>query len=239
LLDGITRVVTRKILSSLDKTKGFFIFNEEDLSMNEEFDITIGELLDQQAADYPENEAVVYVDEDIHYTYRQFREICDQAARGFMGLGIKAGDHVAIWADNRPEWLVTQFATGKMGGILVTVNTNYRAMELEYLLRHSDAQTLILSAGMRINYPEVLYEVCPELKQSEPGRLHSSKLPYLRNVIYLGREEAPPGMFHWNDVMKKGEILDNDLLIKRQASLKPDDVINMQYTSGTTGFLKG
>lgn len=207
--------------------------------MGEEFNITIGDLLDQKASQYPDNDAVVYVEEDIKYTYQQFRDICNLAAKGFMGLGIEVGDHVAVWAENQPEWLITQFATGKMGGILVTVNTNYRAMELEYLLKHSDAQTLILSEGLRVSYPEILYEVCPELKYSKPGELRSKNLPHLKNVIYIGKGEAPAGMYHWNDVIKAGRKISDAQLKERQDSLNPDDVINMQYTSGTTGFPKG
>lgn len=201
--------------------------------------MTLGELLDKQAVKYSENEAVVYTEKEIRYSYREFRDVCNQAAKGFMELGIDIGDHVAIWAHNQPEWLITQFATGKMGGVLVTVNTNYRAMELEYLLKQSDAETLILSEGMRADYPEILYEICPELKRSEPGELESENLPHLKNVIYIGDEDAPTGMYHWNDIMELGKQVSNMELRKRQNSLNPDDVINMQYTSGTTGFPKG
>ncbi|ADL13391.1 AMP-dependent synthetase and ligase [Acetohalobium arabaticum DSM 5501] len=202
-------------------------------------EMTLGELLDRQAIKYSENDAVVYTEKEIRYSYREFRDVCNQAAKGFMELGIDVGDHVAIWAHNQPEWLITQFATGKMGGVLVTVNTNYRAMELEYLLKQSDAETLILSEGMRADYPEILYEICPELKSSEPGELKSENLPHLKNVIYIGDGDVPAGMYHWNDIMELGKQASNVKLRKRQNSLNPDDVINMQYTSGTTGFPKG
>ncbi|SJZ32357.1 AMP-binding protein [Selenihalanaerobacter shriftii] len=207
--------------------------------MNKELKMTIGELLDQQVAKYGDNDAVVYVEEGIRYNYRQFRDVCNQAAKGFMELGIEVGDHVAVWANNRPEWLITQFATGKMGGVLVTVNTNYRAAELEYLLKHSDTKTLILSEGMRTSYSEILYEICPELKNSKPGGLNSEKFPHLKHVIYIGEGEAPAGMYHWDDIMEMGKEVSDFDLKKRQATLDPDDVINMQYTSGTTGFPKG
>lgn len=207
--------------------------------MEEKFKITLGKLLDQKAEQHPENDAVVYRKKSINYSYSQFRDICNQAAKGFMELGIEAGDHVAIWSHNQPEWLITQFASGKMGGILVTINTNYRAMELKYLLKHSDAQTLILSDGIRVNYPDILYEICPELKQSEPGELQSENFPHLKNIIYIGEEETPAGMYHWEDIMKAGKKVSDTVLHRRQDNLNPDDVINMQYTSGTTGFPKG
>ncbi len=207
--------------------------------MGEKFNITLGELLDEKAAIYPDNEAVVYVGRGIRYTYEQFRGVCNLAARGFMELGIKTGDHVAVWAENQPEWLITQFATGKMGAVLVTVNTNYQVMELEYLLKHSDTQTLILSQGVRANYPEILYKICPELKHSTPGKLKSKKLPHLKNVIFMGEGETPAGMISWEEVLERGFRVSEEKLIERQNSLNPDDVINMQYTSGTTGFPKG
>ncbi len=207
--------------------------------IGKKFNVTLGELLDQKAARYPENDAVIYRKENINYSYSQFRDVCNQVAKGFMELGVKIGDHVAVWSHNQPEWLITQFATGKMGGILVTVNTNYRAMELEYLLKHSDAQTLIISEGMRVNYPEILYEVCPQLRLSEPGELQSKNLPHLKNVIYIGEGEAPPGMYHWEEIMKAGQKVSDTEFRRRQDNLNPDDVINMQYTSGTTGFPKG
>ena len=207
--------------------------------MEDTFDITLGDLLDKQAKRYPENDAVIYREKGSRYSYQEFNSICKLAARAFMKLGINPGDHLAIWAENQPEWLITQFATGKMGAVLVTVNTNYRAMELEYLLKHSDAQTLILSKGIRTSFPNILYKICPELRNSRPGELRSRNLPHLRNVIYIGEEEAPAGMFHWEDVLEAGLEVSNEELQERQQELKPDDVINMQYTSGTTGFPKG
>src|SRR6056297_1772313 len=162
------------------------------------FNLTLGELLNLRESEYPQEEAAVYPELGLRYTYREFKKICNQAAKGFMKLGIKQGDHVAVWSHNRPEWLITQFATGKMGCILVTVNTNYRAMELKYLLKHSDTQTLIVSDGKRVSFPELIYKICPELKHSQPGKLKSEKFPHLKNVIYIGKGKAPPGMYHWN-----------------------------------------
>ncbi|PKM83151.1 MAG: AMP-binding protein [Firmicutes bacterium HGW-Firmicutes-14] len=202
-------------------------------------EITLGELLDIQARSHPDNDALVYVDRGLRYTYEQFNEVCRTAARGFMRLNIKKGDHVAIWATNVPEWVITQFATGKMGAVMVTVNTSYKLFELEYLLKQSDATTLVLIDGWRdSSYTGMLNDLCPELKDSEPGKLNSKRLPMLKNVIYIG-DNCPPGMFTWEQVMETGREVPDSELDERQASLDPDDVINMQYTSGTTGFPKG
>ena len=201
--------------------------------------VTVGELLENVAKQQGKREAVVYADRGLRYTYEQFNEVCRQAARGFMGLGIEKGENVAIWATNTPEWLVTQFATGKMGAVLVTVNTNYREAELEYLLKQSDSSTIILIEQFREHsYIDTLYSIVPELKSSEPVKLVSKRLPKLKNVIVLC-EKTYEGTFNWQDVMEKGKEITEEQLQFRMNSLHYDDVINMQYTSGTTGFPKG
>lgn len=202
--------------------------------------ITIGGLVDEMASRYPDSDALVYPFRGIRYSYSKFRDVCNQAAKGFMKLGIKKGENIAIWANNVPEWVISQFSTGKMGAVLVTVNTNYRSFELEYLMKQSDSTTLILVGGVKEadEYLKIVYELCPELHSCKPGQLNSVKLPLLKNVIFLG-EQQQPGMFTWADVMAMGsEVPDTDLAT-RQSSMEPDDVINMQYTSGTTGFPKG
>ncbi|MEI2663381.1 AMP-binding protein [Rossellomorea sp. LJF3] len=200
---------------------------------------TVGDLLEEKARIQPDIEAVVYADRGLRWSYHEFNQLCRQAAKGFMNLGINKGDHIAIWASNTPEWLVSQFSTGKMGAVLVTVNTNYRSAELEYLLRQSDSQTIILMEEFRgASYIDMLYEICPELKSSEPGELKSAKLPFLKNVIVLG-ENSYPGTYSWEDIMEKGKEVEDHELDERLSSLSPHDVINMQYTSGTTGFPKG
>ena len=202
-------------------------------------DITLGELMDIQAGNHPDNDALVYVDRGLRYTYNEFNEICRRAAKGFMKMGIKKGDHVAIWATNVPEWVATQFATGKMGAVMVTINTNYKVFELEYLLKQSDATTLILIDGWKdSSYTGIIDELCPELKESQPGDLNSERLPLLKNVIYIG-DDCPPGMYSWSELIEMGNTVSDAELEERQNSLKPDEVINMQYTSGTTGFPKG
>ncbi|AST94099.1 AMP-binding protein [Sutcliffiella cohnii] len=201
--------------------------------------VTVGELLENVAKRQGKREAVVYADRGLRYTYEQFNEVCRQAARGFMALGIEKGENVAIWATNTPEWLVTQFATGKMGAVLVTVNTNYREAELEYLLKQSDSSTIILIEQFRDHsYIDTLYSLVPELKSSEPGKLVSKRLPKLKNVIVLS-EKKYEGTFNWQDVIEKGKEITEEQLQFRMNSLHYDDVINMQYTSGTTGFPKG
>ncbi|WP_110929717.1 AMP-binding protein [Bacillus massiliglaciei] len=201
--------------------------------------VTVGQLLKDTAQKYPENEAVVYHDLDLRYTYQEFENVCRQAAKGFMSLDIQKGDHIAIWATNRPEWLITQFSTAKMGGILVTVNTNYQKTELEYLMRQSDSSTLILIDGYKDHsYIDTLYEIVPELADAIPGQLRSEKMPKLRNVIVLG-EKRYPGTFSWRDLIQGGNSVSEDALDIRISSLDYHDVINMQYTSGTTGFPKG
>lgn len=207
--------------------------------MSEILHITIGKLLEQVANERPEHEAVVYPDRDLRYTYKQFDEQCRKVAKGYMKLGLDKGDKLAIWTTNYPEWLTTQFATGKMGAVLVTVNTSYQSAELEYLLKQSDATTIVLMEEYRgTSYVETLYQIIPELKTSEPGKLQSKKLPFLKNVIVIG-EKRYPGMFLWSDLLEMAADVSEELLEARMDSLEPDDVINMQYTSGTTGFPKG
>lgn len=201
--------------------------------------VTIGDLLDRVAAEHPENEALVYSDRNLRYRYQEFNEICRQVARGLMALGIQKGEHIAVWATNVPEWVTLQFATGKMGAVLVTVNTNYKTFEAEYLLKQSDTTTLIMIGGTKTsNYINMINELCPELAGSQPGQLKSERLPLLKNIIFVG-EETPPGMLSWGQLLKLADQVTDEELNARQASLDPDDVINMQYTSGTTGFPKG
>ncbi|MCG6793888.1 AMP-binding protein [Geobacillus sp. YHL] len=201
--------------------------------------VTVGKLLEERARQYADHEAVVYADRGLRLTYRQFNDYCRLVARGLMRLGIEKGEHVAIWATNVPEWIACQFATGKMGAVLVTVNTNYRAAELEYLLRQSDSTTLFLIEQYRdSSYIDILYEIVPELRTSAPGQLQSKRLPKLKNVIFLG-DKRHPGMFTWNDILAMAHDISEEELDERMESLDPHDVINMQYTSGTTGFPKG
>jgi fatty-acyl-CoA synthase len=201
---------------------------------------TVGRLLDIVAEQFGDNKALEYHSQGINYTYKEFNNLCADVAKGLMALGIERGEHIAIWANNVPQWVYTQFGTGKMGAVLVTVNTNYRSFELEYLMKQSDSTTIMLIGGVRDadEYIKVINELCPELKQSEPGKLESERLPKLKNVVFLGREKHP-GMYNWDDIIEMGKNISDAELEARQNSLDPDDAINMQYTSGTTGFPKG
>ncbi|MBC7766107.1 MAG: AMP-binding protein [Hyphomonadaceae bacterium] len=200
---------------------------------------TLGDFLDDISAQHPTTEALVFPQTNLRYTYAQFNEVCKQAAKGFLKLGIKKGDHVAIWATNYPEWVVTMFATAKIGAVLVTVNTSYKVFELEYLLKQSDASTLIMIDGFKdSHYVEIINKLIPDLKTSTPGDLHCEKVPFLKNVIYLD-EHTPDGMLNWKQIMAMGEGVSDEVLYAVQNTLDAHEVINMQYTSGTTGFPKG
>ncbi|WP_080849165.1 AMP-binding protein [Cytobacillus gottheilii] len=200
---------------------------------------TVGQLLEEQAYMFPEKEALVYSDRNLRLTYSQFNDSCNMAAKGLMKLGVAKGDHLAVWSSNIPEWVTVQFATGKMGAVLITVNTNYRKAELEYLLSQSDATTLILMETYRdASYIELLYELIPELTEAERGNLQIDRLPFLKNVIIIG-ENNYPGTYNWNEIIEMGNQISDEELKERQQSLSAYDVINMQYTSGTTGFPKG
>ncbi|APC48515.1 AMP-binding protein [Virgibacillus halodenitrificans] len=201
--------------------------------------ITVGELLEEQVNLYPDQEAVIYPELNMRKTYSEFNEMVDKAAKGLMALGIKKDEHVAIWSDNKPEWLTSQFATGKMGAVLVTVNTNYQAKELEYLLKQSDATTLIMAESYKgTSYIDILKKVCPEFSTAEKGNLHSKKLPRLKNIIIIG-ETTYSFAYNWDEVLRNADKITDEELHLRQSSLNHDEVINMQYTSGTTGFPKG
>ena len=167
--------------------------------------ITIGNLLSRQTERFPDRDALVHVDWGIRYTYAQLGAECDRLARGLMELGIGKGGHVCVWATNYPEWVVAQFATAKIGAVLVTVNPAYRSYELEYVLSQSDASALLLIGKFRTSdYVAMLNEVVPELRNADPGQLLSDKLPYLHNVIFIPphpgdseptAQETPPGMW--------------------------------------------
>ena len=200
---------------------------------------TMGDLLDQVAENHPDREAVKYIDRPYRRTWREFREECDRVAKGFLSIGIGKGDHVAVWATNVPEWLITLFATAKIGAVLVTVNTNYKKYELEYLLSQSDSKALVLIDGFKgTDYVEILNDLCPNLKTSRPGGLSDPGLPFLKNVIYVGRRQVP-GAYRFGDLARMGDSYSDADYRRLQASVLPRDVVNMQYTSGTTGFPKG
>jgi len=202
-------------------------------------EITMGELVDRTSINYPDNDALVYPDRGLRYSYKELREVCNQFAKGLLKLGVKRGNTIAIWATNVPEWVITQFGSARIGAVIATVSTSYKLLELEYQLKHSDATTIIMLEGTRsADFRSIINELCPELSECKPGELVSKRLPLLKNVIVIGNTKYP-GMFTWDDVIKVGEDVSDEALNARSAELDPDDTIAMIYTSGTTGFPKG
>ena len=201
--------------------------------------LTLGQILDETISKYPDNDAVVYFDRDFRLTYRQFGDLVDQLAKGLMALGVQKGEKVAVWATNVPYWVALQFATAKIGAVLLTVNTLYKISELAYLLEQSDCENLFVIDGYRdTDYIQTLYELVPELKTQQRGYIKSEKFPNLKRVFFLGHEKHR-GMYSTPEVLSLASMVSNSEYKARQAQLDPHDVVNMQYTSGTTGFPKG
>ena len=202
-------------------------------------DLTFSEVLDEMVKKYPDQYAFKYTTLDYTRTYREFREDVDKVAAALISVGVKPGHHVAIWATNVPEWFLTFWATVKIGAVLVTVNTAYKIHEAEYLLKQSDTHTLVMIDYCKdSNYKEIIEELCPELKNLEKGKpLYSKKLPFLRNVVSVGFEMD--GALEWKDFVGRSDMIPLEEVKRRASNVKPDDVCNMQYTSGTTGFPKG
>ncbi len=205
----------------------------------ETVDLTFSEVLDEMVKRYPDQYAFKYTTLDYTRTYSQFRDDVDKVASALISLGVKPGHHVAIWATNVPQWFLTFWATVKIGAVLVTVNTAYKIHETEYLLRQSDTHTLVMIDSCKdSNYKEIMEELCPELEGLKAGSpLYSKKLPFLRNIVTVGFKMK--GCLEWEEMLERSELVPREEVLRRASLVKPDDVCNMQYTSGTTGFPKG
>ena len=200
---------------------------------------TLGQILDHTVARYPDNEAVVYADRSYRQTWREFGEMVDRFAKGLMALGVEKGEKVAVWATNVPYWVALQFATAKIGAVLITVNTNYREHELRYLLTQSECENVFLIDSLRDHdYLETFYRIAPELRFQSHDSFVCKNLPHLKRVFFLGAEKHR-GMYSVPEVLALADMVDDADYLARQASLDPWEAINMQYTSGTTGFPRG
>ena len=213
---------------------GTFVWKKYDV-----IEATFSDVLDTMVERYPDQYAFKYPTLDYTRTYEQFRRDVDECAAALISLGVKAGDHVAVWATNVPQWFITFWATTKIGAVLVTVNTAYKIHEIEYLLRQSDTHTLVMIEYCKdINYKAIIEELCPELKSLKPGTpLYSKNLPFLRNVVTIGFNME--GCLDWEQMLARASLVPREEVRRRASLVKPDDVCNMQYTSGTTGFPKG
>ena len=213
---------------------GKYVWKKEAL-----IDCTFPQVLDRMVEEFPDQYAFKYTTLDYTRTYSEFRDDVDEFARALIAMGVGPGKHVAVWATNLPQWYIAFWATTKIGAVLVTVNTAYKIHEAEYLLKQSDTHTLIMIESYRdSNYSEIIAELCPELATADPTKpLHAKRLPFLRNVITIGFKQA--GCLTWKDALALSERVPVEEVWRLAAKVDKDDVCNMQYTSGTTGFPKG
>ena len=224
----------KKHLYSNKAGTGKFIWKKETL-----IEKTFSQVLDAMVEEFPDQYAIKYTTLDYTRTYAQFRDDVDQVARALIAMGVKAGDKVAVWATNVPQWYLTFWAATKIGAVLVTVNTAYKIHEAEYLLRQSDTHTLVMIESYRDSpYAKIVAELCPELETAQPGKpLHCKRLPFLRNIVTVGYRQK--GCMTWEEAMALAPRTPMEEVRRRAAAVSPYDVANMQYTSGTTGFPKG
>ena len=224
---------SRRLYDNNTKT-GKYIWPKETL-----IDLTFPQVLDRVVEEFPDQYAFRYTTLDYTRTYSEFRDDVDTFARALIAMGVRQGDHVAIWATNVPQWYITFWATTKIGAVLVTVNTAYKIHEAEYLLRQSDTHTLVMVDGYKdSDYVGIIKELCPELATLKKGApLHSKRLPFLRNIITT--ESKQPGCYTWEEAMDRAKEVPMEEVLRRAAAINKHDVCNMQYTSGTTGFPKG
>ena len=211
------------------------------MAINTLSNYTIPGLLRKNVREIPDNDCVVAPEYGVRLSWKEFDRLTNLIARGMLSMGIQKGDHVGIWATNLPEWMLTMFASAKIGAILVTVNTNYKQFEVEYLLRQSDAKMLIMMPVNRDNpYLDHIVNLLPSLKEKAPEEVGDSTLPFLKSVVVIGEHDnLPKGVRHFNDFYTLAEKVPEQAVEDLIAAADTHEVINMQYTSGTTGFPKG
>lgn len=203
------------------------------------YDKTLGDWLEYWADETPDKEYIVYSDRNLRFTWKSFNERVDNIAKGLLSIGVTRGSNVGIWAQNVPDWLTFLYAAAKIGAVAVTVNTNYRTEELAYILSDSDMHTLCLTNGIPgSDYIDMTYELIPELKTTQRGKLKSKRFPQLQNVVYIGQEKYR-GMYNTPELLLLGLNQPDEDFSRLKALTNCHDVVNMQYTSGTTGFPKG
>ncbi len=200
---------------------------------------TIGQWLEHWAETTPDKEYIVYPDRDLRFTWKEFNQRVDDMAKGMLAIGITHGTNIGVWATNVPDWLTFLYAGAKIGAVLVTINTNYKQSELEYLVKNADIHTMCITDGVFDgNYIDMLYSMVPELRTSQRGYLKSNLFPKLKNVIYIGQEKYR-GMYNTPEILLLGQNINDETLHAAKSKVNCHDIVNMQYTSGTTGFPKG
>jgi len=203
------------------------------------FDKTLGDWLEYWATETPDHDYIVYSDRNLHFTWHAFNKRVDDMAKGLLSIGVTKGAHVGIWAQNVPDWLTFLYACAKIGAVAVTVNTSYKEHELAFILENSDMHTLCITDGVSgSDYIEMTYSLLPELRTQQRGQLNCKSFPQLKNVIYIGQEKHR-GMYNTAEVLLLGSNQTDENFLKIKNSVECHEVVNMQYTSGTTGFPKG